>query len=45
MIAICMIAMNDCICVMRAATITPKAVIANASSICSANTSTISVAL
>ena len=32
MIAICMSAMKDCICVMRAATITPKAVIANASS-------------
>src|SRR5580693_9309028 len=45
MIAICISAMNDCIWVMRAATITPKAVIANASSSCSANTSMISVAL
>jgi len=31
MIAICISAMNDCIWVMRAAIMTPKAVIANAS--------------
>ena len=38
MISICMSAMNDCICVTRAAAITPKAVTVNASSTCSANT-------
>jgi hypothetical protein len=32
MIAICISAMKDCICVIRAAIITPNAVIANASS-------------
>ena len=31
---ICMTPMNDCICLIRAATITPNAVIANASSSC-----------
>ena len=31
---ICMTPMNDCICLMRTATITPKAVIANASASC-----------
>jgi hypothetical protein len=31
--------MNDCICLMRAAAITPNAVIANASSTCSAKIS------
>ncbi len=32
MITICISAMNDCICVTRAATITPNAVIVKASS-------------
>ena len=39
MTSICVSAMNDCICVMRAAAITPKAVIAKASSTCSAKIS------
>jgi hypothetical protein len=33
---ICMTPMNDCICLMRAATITPNAVMLNASSSCRA---------
>ena len=35
---ICMTPMNDCICLMRIATLRPNAVIANASSSCSAST-------
>ncbi len=44
MITICISAMNDCICVIRAATITPKAVIAKASSSWIANTAGIQLA-
>ena len=43
MIAICMTAMNDCIWVMRAAAVMPKAVIANASSSCRPKISSSSV--
>ena len=44
MIAICMSAMKDCTWLMRAATITPKAVIAKASKSCSAKISSIRLA-
>ena len=43
MITICISAMNDCIWFIRAANITPNAVIANASSSASANSSRIRV--
>ncbi len=42
MISICVNAMNDWICLMRAATITPNAVSMYASRVCMANTSRIS---
>ena len=42
---ICMTPMKDCICLMRAATITPKAVMLNASSSCRARMPRISVTL
>ena len=43
MIAICISAIKDCIWVMRAAAIMPKAVIANASSSVSANVPGVSI--
>ena len=42
---ICMTPMKDCICLMRTATITPNAVMLNASSSCSAKMPRISVTL
>ena len=40
-ITICITPMNDCICLIRTAIITPNAVIENASSSCSTSTSRI----